>query len=221
MSKYIGFKTPPKFFDNWDGMHCGECCIRSIIEHFESETKVSLEEIDNMSGKVEGKATWPQKLSVEMMNRGYELVNIGLFSTEEMLEEGIENYLIKTQGKEAADWSVRNSIDLSIIEKDCYDYIQHPKYEYVQRLPTIEDIKRHLTNECLIISMINSCALNKKEGYAGHFVLIYGIDDDYIYFHDSNIDARPQRKETHEFFIKAACSPTPENWDITAYKKAL
>lgn len=209
----------PSFHANFDDVHCMESCLRSIIEYFEPGAILSWDDIDRLSNKQPEKWSWPQFAAKNMLDRGYAVESICYYSDKEIIDKGVRQYLVDLQGEEAAEISIQNSVSPEKIEEACRALISHPKQNHKKKIPAIEDIRALLDKGCLIISMVNAKALNGKDGYAGHFVLIYGMDDAFIYMHDSGLPALPERKVTHADFLAAATSPKETNWSLTGYKR--
>ncbi len=208
----------PPFHENFDDVHCMECCLRGIIEYFEPANPVTWQDIDTISNKQPGKWSWPQFATKNMLDRGYEVKRISWGSAQDVVDKGVRQYLIDLQGEEAAEISMQNSVSIKEIEDACRALIAHPNQNHQKRIPVLEDIRSFLDKEYLVISMVNAKALNGKERYAGHSVLIYALDDEYIYMHDSGLPPKPERKVTHDDFLAAATSPKETNWSLAAYK---
>lgn len=215
---YIGFKKPPPFYENRDDVHCMECTMRSIISHFEPHNNLSADDIDRITQKVSGKWSWPQFSILEMLNRGYDVQHISLLADPYIVAHGFENYLTKIQGPEAAKISIENSVDIKKIEAASAAIVNDGRIQYITKIPHIDDIKSLLSDGYLVHSILNARSLNKREGYAGHAVLIYGIDENYVYFHDSGLPAVKERKEEISFFVDCCKNPKEANWFITGYK---
>jgi hypothetical protein len=220
-SRYGDIDNPPPFHDNWDGVNCTECCAWSAIDYFEPDNNFSAEDIDRLGNKIPGKWNWPQFMVKSLLDRGYDIVRISSGKTADIVQKGAKQYLIDLQGEEAAMISIENSPSLNDIEKVCAELLEKSSSKEITLVPTIEDIKNLLNDGFLIQSMVNARALNSNDGYAGHAVLIYGLDDEYIYFHDPDIPGIPNRKEKIDFFVQCAKNPKETNWYLIAYKRAL
>lgn len=219
MATFGNIDNPPPFHENWDDTHCTECCLRGVLDFFEPYNNLSWEDVDKLSNKVEGKWNWPQFGMMSMIKRGYYAKRISSSRPEDIVELGAREYLIRNQGLEAAEISIKNSPPLDEIEHACRELLTYQNTEHICKIPDVDDVKTLLSEGYLISSIVNSRALNNKEGYSGHAVLIYGMDDEYIYFHDSGLPAVESRKEKIDFFVQCAKNPTDENWYIIGYKK--
>lgn len=220
MSEIYGdINNPPKFHKNWDDSHCTECCLRGVIDYFEPNNDMTWEDIDRLSNKKPDKWNWPQFGIKSMLDCGYQIKRISSSKTEDIIENGAREYLIKIQGLETAKISIKNSPPLNEIESVCHDLLKYESQEQIVRVPEPKDIRNLLNQGYLVHSMVNQRALNAKEGYAGHAVLIYAMDNEYIYFHDSGLPAVESRKEKISFFVQCAKNPKDTNWYLIGYKK--
>jgi len=203
---------------NFDDVHCMECCLRSIIDHFENKPEMTWQDIDRLCKKEPGKWSWPYFANYSMLERGYDVISMADGDPRDIVEIGMRQYLINVQGKQAAEISIKNSVPMQEIEDGVRLFVNHSGFRHVKKIPTLEDINDLLEQGFLIKSMVNVRVLNNIEGYAGHGVLIYDMDDQYVYMHDPGLPSMPERKVTYEDYIRAATSPIKTNWSIVGYK---
>jgi hypothetical protein len=212
-------KIPP-FYENFDKTHCTQCAMRGVVEHFEPNEIWSWEEWDRFTNKEPGKWTWPYRAMVNMTRRGYEAVYIDAGNTQEYLDNGIYEMLVRDLGVEAAN-AQRDHADLDQVRIDMIDYIKVRDAgmlrEFV-RMPTIDDVRNLLDEGFLLLSSLNPYRLYDREGYSGHTVLVYKVDEKLVYFHNSGLPAVAEETATIETFIAASTDPTPAQWNLTAYK---
>jgi uncharacterized protein YvpB len=55
---------------------------------------------------------------------------------------------------------------------------------YESRIPNLNELKKRLDENYLLICNVNSRALNQKDGFVGHFVLLTGYNDKGFIMHD-------------------------------------
>lgn len=206
----------PPFYENWDDTHCAPCVLRGVLEHFEPEISWTWDDLDVLMGKEPGKWTWPQRGWIEMIERGYDVKIINTSDYKRYLDVGLYESMVERLGKEAADKSRRMS-DLEKARVDVERFLGYPS-AHLCRTPTLDDIRRFLEEGYLIGATLNLPVLDGKEGFGNHSVLIYDMDDTHVMMHDSGLPARPERRVTHDVYVKASTSPTPHNWSIAAYK---
>lgn len=211
-------KTIPPFYENFDGTHCYQCSLRGVLENFEPEKKWSWEELDKFCNKIEGKWTWPQRSFINLIARGYDIKVISDWDNQEFINVGYEKYLTQRLGEEAAQKQIENA-DMPEVYADVKDLLKNNKFSPVFKIPTFEDVYDLLRNGYLVMSSLNSAKLDKEEGYSSHIVVVYGADDEYVYFHDSGLPAVPERKELIADFVMASCSPNQNQWLMIGVKK--
>jgi hypothetical protein len=212
--------TPVPFYANTaDNKHCFEASIRMVLKYFLPEQDFSWDKLDEMSAKVPGKATWPQQTLINLHNMGFDIALIEGFDGHAFVEKGAV-YLQQAFGKEVADWQVANS-DIEQ-EQRIYSQLFQTDAHVENRIPTLAECKKYLENGYLTICMINSRKLNNKEGYAGHAVLVYQIDDTSVMLHDPGLPPQQARTVSHNEFEAAWAYPNTEAKSIIAikYKKA-
>ena len=64
----------PRFYSNPDDSHCMVCCLRMGFEYFHPDKAWTLEELNRLIGKKEGKYTWFSRAYVETAVLGFETV---------------------------------------------------------------------------------------------------------------------------------------------------
>src|SRR5688572_29942634 len=177
----------PLFYENFDESHCVQCSLRGIIEHFEPDQIWSWEKWDRFTDKEPDKWTWPYRALINAIKRGYDTIAFGAIIIRDYLEIGVYETLLKNLGKEAAD-ACREHSNLENVKNDLVEYIallDAGRAILHERPPTIEELKALLDDGFLLASALNSRILNNREGYASHVVLVYKIDSEFVYFHDS------------------------------------
>ncbi len=211
----------PPFFENWDDSHCVQCVLRGILEHFEPNEIWDWPRWDTFTGKEEGRWTWPYRALLNMIDRGYKVRMIGPVSWKEYLNEGLYPVMVRNLGLEAANKS-REMSDHESAYKDLVKLNQYWKLgqlERIERLLQYEDILKAIDDEYLVYLSLNSRALNQKDGYAGHAVLVYDYDTEGLWLHDSGLPAQEARHVRKDLIIKAGTTPTEKVWYMNAFKR--
>ncbi len=83
------------------------------------------------------------------------------------------DYLVQEYGMDIA-CEQRDNSDLEYEVPIAKNFLAN--YKYTLQIPVIEDIKDLLVKGYLVGCNVNSCSLNGKEGYSGHFVIVIGFD---------------------------------------------
>ena len=203
----------PFFSNSEDNTHCYQAAINSVLKYFQPNKEYSFKELDEMSAKKEGLWTWQTQMILNLLKVGFDVVDIDDFDISKFVESG-EEYLKEKYGNEVAVQQVKNS-DIEQEQELYAEYLVLNKH--IQRIPNIKDIKLLLEKGYIIICNINSRVLNNKEGYAGHFIVVFKADDKEIYYHDPGLPPFPNRKETFEKFNSAWAYPNEEAKNLTAF----
>jgi len=204
---------PVPFFSNPDNSHCYQCCLRMILRFFRPHEKYSWKQLDKMTEKKDGLWTWAWHGVLEMKKQGFEVVFMQQFDYKRFAEIG-ETYLKERFGEETTEAIVKNS-DLPF-EQDAAKTLS----ELIEptEVPTLADLKRLLAEGYLAICNVNLNLLNGQEGFSGHFVLVFEIDETTVYAHDPGHPPAPNRQIPIESFEKAWAFPNESDKTIIAMK---
>ena len=207
-------KNVPFFSNTSDNTHCYQAAIASVLKYFQPEVNYSFKELEKMSAKKEGLWTWPTQMILNLLNKGFEIIDVDDFDIAKFVKDG-EDYLKEKYGKEVAD----KQIKYSDIKQEQTLYAQYFKLKkHSQRVPTLKEMSSIINNGSLIICNINARMLSNKGGYSAHSVVLFGIDDKFVYLHDPGLPPLPNRKVTIEDFNKAWAYPNKEAKNLTAFK---
>ena len=188
--------------------------MKSILKYYLPNQEFTFEELDKLSGKKDGLWTWAQRAKINLLKMGFKIVEIENWDIDEFVNSG-KVYLIKRYGKEVAEVQTTHS-DL---DEARIDYEEYGKYKILEnKIPTFEDIKRLLDEGYLVCCNVNSKALNKKEGYSGHFVTVIGYENKHLFLHDPGLPAQKNRKVSLIDFKKAWAFPDNNAQNLTAFR---
>ena len=68
---------------------------------------------------------------------------------------------------------------------------------------------------------VNSKALSGNTGYEGHFVVVRGFDEDFLYLNDSGREDGENVKVSHSIFKLAWYYPDEKSGNCYAFKKLI
>lgn len=171
--------------------------------------------LDQITGKLKDKWTWPTTSLIWLLNNGYEIQLIEEFSYQAFASRG-KDYLMEKCGREVANAQEANS-DLSREQKLAEQFInQGGKVDY--RVPTWDDLKKLFNNNYLIICNINANSLYLYPGYSGHFVLPVAINPQEITIHDPGLPPAPSLTSNRATFEQAWGYPTEKEKNILAIR---
>jgi len=175
-----------------------------ILGYYQPERDFSWEELDTLSAKQEGMATWPQAMLSAMEALGFDITMVEGFDGHAFIERG-GAYLQEAFGSEIAKWQIENSnID---DERELYKKAYSSGVDIQNRIPNIEDLKDYMAQGYFVACNVNSSKLNQKPGYVGHFILILDITDQEIVMHDPGLPAMPERHVGLDLFEQAWADP--------------
>lgn len=202
------------FFGNPDSTHCFQAVLRMALKYFYPREDYSWDELDQLTGKKPDKWTWRTRAMVELRRRGMDVVNWGNFDHKEFVERGA-SYLNDIFGPEKARIQIEHC-DLEYEIENAREWVKVVENKF--GLPTLEDIKELLDIGYLVICNVNSKILNQQEGYSGHFVLIYEVEDDFVLMHDPGPPHAPERRVSYEVFLKAWEYPNEQARNVIAIR---
>lgn len=205
----------PFFANTPDATHCFQASFRMILKYFWPERDFSWKELEKMSAKVDGKATWPEAMLIHLHEMGFEVAQIELFDAHAFITKG-EDYLKRAFGGEVAKWQIANS-DIPQ-ERRLYKKLLDAHVPYEMREPTLADIRNYLRDGWLITLTVNSARLNGKLGYSGHAIVVYEVNDDEVIFNDPGPPAHAHRSVSHADFEAVWADPNIEAKDFIAIR---
>lgn len=213
--KLSDYEKIPFYGNTPDNTHCNQAGMKMILGYYFPNEEYSWESLDKITGKKPDKWTWPMKGWLYLAERGLEVEYYGTFNYSEFIKDA-ENYLLSRYGKEVGEAQIKNSdipyevsVSKSLLEK----------IAQVKRIPSLEDIKEFISHGSLLLCNVNYYSLYGKKGYSGHFVLIYGIDDKYVYLQDPGLPPNPNAQIRLDNFIKAWSYSGEDNKGLTVVKR--
>lgn len=208
-------KNVPFYANLPDDLHCFEASIRMVLKYFMPEREFTWEEIEKLTGKKEGLWTWPQHAMVELLSMGFDVIDVEDFDFRAFIQSPLE-FLKVQYGEEGAREQIVHS-DLEAEKQYAQEFMQHGKQ--VARIPDFSDIRSFLDKGYLTGCLVNSKVLNGKEGYVGHFVVVFDCNNETITFHDPGLPPQPNRTVSLIDFKRAWAYLTEKAKAVIAIKK--
>ncbi|MDO8526450.1 MAG: hypothetical protein Q7T03_02040 [Deltaproteobacteria bacterium] len=206
-------KNIPFFANLPDGTHCYQAALKMVLTHFSGED-FSFEKLDQLTGKLPGKWTWPTQSLIWLLDHGYEIRLIEEFSFEEFAKRG-RDYIVSKWGEDVAKAQEANS-DLLREQKLAELFSTRCPVDY--RSPSWEDIEELFQKNFLLVCNINACGLYQQAGYSGHFVVLTEVSSSHITIHDPGLPPQPALKVERAVFEKAWGYPSEHERNILAIK---
>lgn len=207
------FKVP--FYSNTpDDTHCFQATLLMVLKYFMPNEEYSWEELDQATAKKEGLWTWPLAGMLELQRMGFDVVHIEMFDYMLFAKQG-DDYLHEFYGKEIAQAQIKHS-DIQQEQRFAKEFIR--KINFEKRIPDIGDIEKLMKRGFLIICNVNTCKLNQRDGYAGHFVVVTDYSDNELTLHDPGLPSIEDRIVSRDIFEQAWQYPDETAKNVTAFK---
>ncbi|MCB9802080.1 MAG: peptidase C39 family protein [Pseudomonadales bacterium] len=186
-----------------DNTHCYQAALKMVLKFFWPEEAYSLDELDEVTAKVDGLWTWPIAGLLWLQEKHAEVSMIDAFDFHAFVKDGGQ-YLLDFYGDEVGSAQIAHSD----IEQEISFAQQALKTLSIEkRSARMADVKALLEDGFLVICNVNANAPNNKEGYTGHFVVITGFDENGLYMHDPGLPPRRNRRVSYEHFTSAWAYP--------------
>lgn len=211
------YQQIPFYGNTADNTHCFQAGMKMLLGYYFPKEDFSWESLEELTGKKDGKWTWPMKGWLYLAERGLDITYYGTFDYEKFAQSP-EEYLFSRTSKEVATAQIRNS-DILYEASVAKELVQ--KINQEKRIPAIVDISNYIADGYLVFCNVNYYPLYGKEGYSGHFVLIYGIDEEYVYLHDPGLPPNPSAKIPLKNFIAAWEYSGVENKGLTVVRRPI
>jgi hypothetical protein len=205
----------PFYGNTEDNTHCFQAGMRMILKYFYPDEEYEWKQLEEISCKAEGKWTWPMAAYIWMAKKGLEVKSIRMFDYERFSKDP-EGYLYEFFTPEVAKAQIDHA---DIHEEAKRAAIFAREFKGIRAVPTVEDIKRHLDEGYLVGASVNSKAMKHKEGYSGHFVVIFGYDEGGFIMHDPGLPPAPDRHVDYATFEKAWAYSGEKTKSMTAFRK--
>lgn len=204
----------PFYGNTDDGIHCLQASIKIILKYFLPDEDFGWERLEDMTKFVKSKGTWATSALLSLNDMGFDVVEINTFNIDEFIYNS-ESYLIQRYSQEAGEYAIKNS-DLEQ-EKITYKELRKRKLQ-ILKIPELTDVEKYLKEGYLLMAAINSKILNNKQGFVGHYVVIFDYQEDNLTIHDPGLPPLENRVVSHELFDKAWSIGSKENRLLYAFK---
>ncbi len=188
------------FYENTkDDTHCYQAVLRMALKHFEPEVDWTLSALDLLSAKRPGKYTWATASVIALLKKGYDVKGASLFDSERFVELG-EKYLIEFYGVDDGNVQIQNcNVAQEIRLTRQLNRLVPPEV----REPDLQEVQKLLDDGYVVITNVNSRALNGLDGYVGHFVVVLKVGDDGVEVHDPGLPPQANRVVPKDVFDTA------------------
>lgn len=201
-------------FENPDGSHCFQAILRSVLHRFFPARNYTWEELDQLTGKRPGCWTWPTTALLRLREMGLEVVTLEAFDYRSFADRG-EEYLAEYLGPAVAQAQAAHS-DLTYEREMAGRFMEQGVPE--MRVPDFGDLEELLRQGYLVVCNVNVAVLKGGRGYAGHFVLVYALDERTVWFHDPGPPPAPGRTVGREQFMSVWAFPNEQARNLMAFR---
>ncbi len=204
------------FYENTkDDTHCFQAALRMILKHYWPGKDFSWEELEKITAKVDGLWTWPMAGMLWLHDNGFEVHAVESFDYSKFVDMG-GDYLIDLFGQEVGQEQIAQS-DIAQEVEYAKRIVKAGLCE--PRMPEISELKEYLNQKYLIMCNVNSRALNNKEGYVGHFVVLTGYTSSGFILHDPGLPPLKNREVTFSDFERAWAYPNGQAKNYITVRK--
>lgn len=207
-------KRIPFFSNTKDNTHCYQAVLKMILKYYYPQEEYLWDKLDRITAKVKNLWTWPMSGLIWLKRKGLNIKVIEPFDYRAFINKG-EQYLIEEYGDKVATEQIKHS-NIQQERKIAKKFLKEIKVK--SRIPDIDDIKKLILENYLLICNINAKTLENKTGYEGHFVLVKGIDNEQVYLHDPGLPPVENRAVNLTNFMKSWAYPNKKAKNIIAVK---
>lgn len=175
------------FSNTEDNRHCVQACLQMVFVHFKLPVP-SIEELDIMTGHVDGGYTRDTNVIMFLMSTGFNVVHIEPLDYVRFADQG-RVYLREIFSKERYEDQDKNG-DIDADQRSASELLAF-RPRLVVRKPLVRDIISALQSDSIPIVSTGS-----------HVIVITGYDGDYIFVNDPGIPASSYKVSREEFAKK-------------------
>jgi hypothetical protein len=194
------------FFNQTDSGNCLQTNLKIVLEYYYPEREYSSEQLDDRTGRTQGKWTWTSQAMEFLIDEGLDAY---YYSTTPYLNisKGGEAFILNYYGEEDGRIMIQHT-NFDALYQSINTLNESARYKY-EKLD-FSDVEKMFNEGNTIIMLIDRNALtNPKQPYAGHFVTITSINSTHVVFHDTA--GTPNRIAERTKFIEAWNAPGTDN----------
>jgi hypothetical protein len=205
----------PEYHSNSeDNAGCWPASIQMVMSTQPRLVIPSIAELDRIQEREPGKVVWAFKLSTELAKaKSFDVIRyIGEFDVLHFVS-------LKQHDKEYADLE-RPYYDIALLQKHAAEALTTPELKIIEKIPTTNDIRKHINEDHYIVPCINYKILHGEETDGkgpGHFIVLYGYDEKGVYVCDpgehkpdkSGRETKAERENCHISWECFECAWSP------------
>jgi hypothetical protein len=185
------------------GNACALACYTMIARYLLPSADITFDQLGRVADWRKGYVVWEFPIWKWLMDKGVHIVDYDVIDYDAWVKDGVEG-LKRSVPEEEFDWYEANTFDLNEVTGHIREAFNHNNFSFVHRKPIWEDVLAEYAKPGICDIVLNSRALNHKEGFAAHRVVLIEINDTEVVFHDPNYDGSGEyRHEPRVHFRKA------------------
>lgn len=206
------------YHDN-PGNACALACYTMIAQYLLPDKGITFEQLGKIANWRKGYVVWEFPVWKWLMDRGVHITDYDVINYELWAKEGVEG-LKQSLPADEFTWYTENTYDLNEVTEHLREVFDHSNFSYEQRKPKWNDVVAEYNKPGICDIVLNANALNNKEGFAAHRVVLIEITDTEVIFHDPNINGSGKyRHESIGHFrhaIEATESPALTRYNLAS-----
>lgn len=185
------------------GNACALACYTMIAQYLLPDAGITFEQLGKVAGWRKGYVVWEFPIWKWLMDHGVYIVDYDVINYVAWAKDGVSG-LQRSVPEEEFKWYQANTYDLKEVTAHIRKAFNHSNFSFIHRKPTWDDVLAEYNQPGICDIVLNSHALNSKEGFAAHRVVLIEVDNKEVVFHDPNYDGSgAYRHESVARFRKA------------------
>jgi hypothetical protein len=190
------------YHDN-PGNACALACYTMIAQYLLPNADITFEQLGTIANWRKNYVVWEFPVWKWLMDKGVCITDYDVIDYDAWSKQGVVG-LKDSVPPEEFKWYEENTYDLNEVTGHIQQAFIHPNFTYNRQKPDWQDVVSEYEKPGICDIVLNSHALNGKEGFAAHRVVLIEITDKEVVFHDPNYDGSGKyRHESVEHFRKA------------------
>ena len=163
------------------GNHCVPATTGMILAYFIPENTFTMDELDDISGYVEGMGTWQAESMLRLYDMGFKVYQIEDFDHQAFVSDPIK-YLMSILDEQELEYQLKNTnLDIEVERIKKYIELGLP----LEKRPATDDDIRHFIDDGWLVRLeVNDRPLAGLRGYNGHSILVIGYDEYSVTIHN-------------------------------------
>lgn len=190
------------YHDN-PGNACALACYTMVAQYLLPKANITFEQLAKIGNWREGYVVWEFPIWKWLMDKGIYITDYDVIDYDAWAKDGVSG-LQNSIPAEEFNWYKENTYDLDEVTGHIQEAFAHSNFNYIRKKPDWDDVVAEYNRPGICDLVLNSHALNRKEGFAAHRVVIIEITDTEVVFHDPNYEGSgAYRHEPIDHFRKA------------------